>query len=518
MNLPKLRLRIEQVIRALMKRIFYTNPLLKRTIVIFSIATCLFACFAYSSGFAQTTQKEAGKTRPPTRLTPTVVALEEARKSVVCIEGDRIEPQDISNSNGKDGDYKGGKAFNGMGTGVIIDSRGYIVTNYHVIDGIKKLQVTTADKEVYVGIQVARDPLADLALIKIDGKGKSFDAIKLGVSADVIWAEEAHAIGDPYGYDFTLTSGRISGLDRDVPVDYKLTYPKAIQTSVPINPGNSGGPLLNNDGEMIGINCAIRSGAECIAFAIPVDQVVEVVSRMIQQQTNRVTYHGMRVKPSDGQDRIIVDLVEPDSPADRAGIQADDTILVCNDIEVSRTLDFSRSFLELKGTGAFNLLLERDGETIESTIQLSGPKRAGSQIASVKSGSGPVGVTVPPSPKYTSKADPVWDYFGIKYTPMKPDTYKRQYSKYLQDYPYGAIMVSAVRPNSPMSVAGIEAGDMIFGINGWITASEDDVMMIVATLKEESPEDNQVRILLNRTLASGNEPPNTHYETFMELP
>ena len=229
---------------------------------------CCFYCFCHFSGFAQSTKPSNISSA---RRTPTQIALEEARKAVVNLEGDRIEKIDMNNPN------EIGKAFNGMGTGVLIDPRGYIVTNHHVIDGIRNIKVTTSDGKEHKGIPIARDPVADIAIIKINDK-EPFSTIKIGSSADedLFWAEDAYAIGNPYGYSFSASKGVISGLKRDVPVNEKLTYALAIQTSVPINPGNSGGPLLNNDGEMIGINAAIRQGSQCIAFAIPVDQVVEV--------------------------------------------------------------------------------------------------------------------------------------------------------------------------------------------------------------------------------------------------
>ena len=489
-------------------------------------------CFFYLQGFAQPTESEPtakvdtvskSSNSSSNRRTPTQIALEEAKKAVVNIEGDRVEKSDSNNPN------EIGKAFNGMGTGVLIDPRGYIVTNHHVIDGIQNIKVSTNDNKKYKGIPIAKDPVTDIAIIKINDS-KPFSTIKIGCSADIIWGEVAYAIGNPYGYPFTVTNGLVSGLERDVLVnDNGLTYASAIQTCVPINPGNSGGPLLNADGEMIGMNAAIRSGTQGIAFAIPVDQVVEVAARLIQQETARLTYHGIRLKPSSNSEEIFVESVEPESPAEKAGIQPNDRLLAANEIEFHRSLDFSRSLLELKNNETLMLSFQRDGEKYETTVQLAAAKRKSGQGSSVASRNttNPTGrpqqpSIVSPGPKVGKEMKEsdlgAWNYLGIKFSAIPENVYKQQYSKYLDDYPDGAIRITEVRRDSPMFLCGVEAEDIIFGINGLVSSTEDDVNLIIADLQKNRSKTKSVAVLLNRPKPYDGEPADGHFSTMMELP
>ena len=520
-----------------MKRTFFGKSVGANRGIAFSTGAYLLAflfCFSHSDTFAQSTDSElptisskAKKIPSPARRTPQQIALEETKKAVVNIAGDRVEKLDLNNPN------EIGKAYNGMGTGVIIDSRGFIVTNYHVIDGIRNIKVTTDDGEEYVGIPIARDPVTDLAIIKIKSS-KLFSTIKLGSSSDLLWGEVAYAVGNPYGYGYTVTNGLVSGLARDVPVNDKLTYSLAIQTNAAINPGNSGGPLVNADGEMIGINAAIRQGAECIAFAIPVDQVVEVVARLIQQETARLMYHGIQVKPSDDFEHVIVELIEQDSPAAKAGLQPNDQLISGNKIEFQRPLDFSRSLLELKSNETLTLAFLRDGEQYEADIVLAGPKRRtsygnGQQQASASRQNSTTGRQLPSiasaGPKVGSKVVGskesemlAWNYLGIKFTAVPMETYKRQFSQYLNTYPDGAIRVSEVKPNSPMYFCGIEVGDIIFGINGLVTSTDEEVRQIIVNLRENKPQSPSIEILLNRPRPYDGESANGHFVTEMELP
>ena len=174
------------------------------------------------------------------------------------------------------------KHVNGMGTGVVIDSRGYVLTNYHVVQGVSKIHVTTSDGQKTTARLLAHDPETDLALLKIELE-RALPVIKLGTSSDLMLAETVAAVGNAYGYEHTVTVGIISQLGRTVQVNDQQVYRNLIQTDAPINPGNSGGPLLNLNGEMIGINVAVRIGAQGIAFAIPANDALDVASKLMRQ-------------------------------------------------------------------------------------------------------------------------------------------------------------------------------------------------------------------------------------------
>ena len=159
---------------------------------------------------------------------------------------------------------------NGMGTGIIIDPRGYIITNQHVVDDVSVIRVHLTDGSSHTARVLVRDHESDLALLKID-VSRPLPTMPLGTSSDVMVGETVIAIGNAYGYEHTVTVGIVSAIKRDVTLNKEVSYKALIQTDASINPGNSGGPLLNINGELIGVNVAIRAGAQGIGFAIPVD-------------------------------------------------------------------------------------------------------------------------------------------------------------------------------------------------------------------------------------------------------
>ncbi len=183
----------------------------------------------------------------------------------------------------------------------MIDPRGYVITNYHVVEDVEDIRVTLKDGETASADLVTSRIRNDLALIKIN-VDHPLATIPRGTSSDLMVGETVIAIGNAYGYVHTCTQGIISALHRDVPVNETQDYVDLIQISAGINPGNSGGPLLNIDGDLIGVNVAVRVGAQQIAFAIPIDQVIEIVTEMIEQHNNGRLASGLRTNggPRDG--------------------------------------------------------------------------------------------------------------------------------------------------------------------------------------------------------------------------
>ena len=162
---------------------------------------------------------------------------------------------------------------NGMGTGIVLDPRGYIVTNYHVVDDVQSLRCRLVDGTSCPARVIAVDKESDLALIKIEPP-RPLPVSPLGTASDLMLAERVIAIGNAFGYENSVTLGNVSALKRDVTLNKEVSYKSLIQTQAPINPGNSGGPLFNKLGEVVGVNVAIRAGAQNIAFAIPVDTMI----------------------------------------------------------------------------------------------------------------------------------------------------------------------------------------------------------------------------------------------------
>ncbi len=146
-----------------------------------------------------------------------------------------------------------------MGTGIIIDERGYIVTNHHVVNGVDKVSVTLDSGSTYSAVVISEDPVRDLAVLKIQAS-VPLTVMPLGTSSDLMLGETVFAIGNAFGYESTITVGIVSALHRDVEVNDTQSYKNLIQTDAAINPGNSGGPLINLNGEVVGINVAIRAG------------------------------------------------------------------------------------------------------------------------------------------------------------------------------------------------------------------------------------------------------------------
>ena len=190
------------------------------------------------------------------RETPIVKAVRKARPSVVNIRGEKTLPSVGEQT----APLTPGRKVNGMGTGVVIDSRGYILTNFHVVDGVREINVTFADGETRIASLVARDSSTDLAIIKVRAS-EPLPVIVLGTSSDLMPGESVIAVGNAYGYEHTVTRGIVSALHRAVQVSDAQFYDDLIQTDASINPGNSGGPLLNIEGRMIGVNVAVRAGA-----------------------------------------------------------------------------------------------------------------------------------------------------------------------------------------------------------------------------------------------------------------
>ena len=359
------------------------TKLINRNRSVRHICSTLIPVFAVLASFAALTSTGSAAdnaerwTRAP--RSPFVDVVEETCKSVVSIQGEKqYEPNRRSRS-AADSQYD---VFNGMGTGVIIDERGYVLTNYHVVKGLLKLEVITEDGERYRQVElVCNDPATDLALLKISPK-KPLRKITMGRSENLRLVEEVYAIGNPFGYHCSVTRGIVSAIDRPLEVNDSLSYDSVIQTDAAINPGNSGGPLINIDGEMVGLNAAVREDAENIAFAIPIDVVVTVVERMLRRTVAKMTHHGLKFRvvdpddpdypqDGDGHDYIVVDSVDAKSPAAAAGVMPGDVLLSSNGYQTRSSLDFTCSLINMGLEDVATLKVERDGVEQEATVAFS---------------------------------------------------------------------------------------------------------------------------------------------------
>lgn len=271
----------------------------------------------------------------------------------------------------------------GQGSGVIIRSDGYIVTNDHVVDGATSVEVTFYDGTKAKG-EVLRAPSADIAVIKVDRK--NLPAAVLGDSSTVKPGQIAFAIGSPFGLENTLTMGIISAVGRReaIPGQGRIrTYTDLIQTDAAINSGNSGGPLVNSRGEVIGINTAIVAGGLTggnvgIGFAIPINRVKVIVQRLLENGSYKRGYLGVALTdiPAEMKEElkaeqgILIRSVEQDTPAARAGIEPGDVITEVDGTPVKNESHF-REMIADKGPNAkVRLKVLRDGKplTVEATL------------------------------------------------------------------------------------------------------------------------------------------------------
>ncbi len=227
----------------------------------------------------------------------------------------------------------------GAGSGFVIDPRGYILTNYHVVAGAQSIEVVLGDKTRTAAKFIGADQRNDVALVKIDPKGKQLSALTLGDSSTLQVGQKVLAIGDPFGFQSTLTTGVVSALGRTVQTSDTTFIDEAIQTDASINRGNSGGPLIDTHGEVIGINSAIYtpSGTTAgIGFAIPINTAKLIANDLMTEGKVRRAYLGVQTIPVAGwlaealklpvQEGLLVEQTTKASPAAAAGIRGGDRV------------------------------------------------------------------------------------------------------------------------------------------------------------------------------------------------
>ncbi|MEQ8764414.1 MAG: trypsin-like peptidase domain-containing protein [Planctomycetota bacterium] len=249
----------------------------------------------------------------------------------------------------------------GLGSGVIIDPAGYVITNAHVIAGADAIDVKLLDGRELPARLMKSDPDNDLALLKIDAN-EPFPYIPFGNSDDLLIGETVIALGNPYGLSNTVTTGVLSAKNRSVPTGNGHNYDDFLQTDASINPGNSGGALLNINGELVGINTAILRQGQGIGFAIPVDRVSRVLPDLIDLPVARGLSIGAdfdTITGRNGEPEIVVASVETDSSAARYGLRQGDKIRRLDGERVETLLDFKKQLLEKEAGDTLSLAVER---------------------------------------------------------------------------------------------------------------------------------------------------------------
>jgi serine protease Do len=375
--------------------------------------------------------------------------------------------------------------INGMGTGVIIDPRGYIVTNQHVVEDVSLIRVRLADGTAASARVVARDTEGDLALLKIDVT-KPLAVMPMGTATDLMVGETVIAIGNAYGYEHTVTVGVVSAIKRDVTLNKEVSYKSLIQTDASINPGNSGGPLLNVNGELIGINVAIRAGAQGIGFAIPVDSMLRAAADMLSIRKRNGTWHGLVVKdtldldpnplPVSGQDgavpavqtahgasvpttqepptlarRLVIDRLEANGPGWRAGLQKGDVIVQVADQPVHCALELERALLDSHAQDHVSVVVQREGKDKRLELILAAAERVAS-----------------------STPDVVWHKLGLRLSPVGGEVVSQ-----INQQLHGGLAVTDLRADGPAAKAGIQRGDILVGLHQWEMLSLENIIFVL---------------------------------------
>ncbi len=333
---------------------------------------------------------------------------------------------------------------NSVGSGFFINSDGYLVTNAHVVDQSTECRITLADGTEVPGEQVAIDRDNDLAVLKIKAK-KPLPFLRLGRSDDLMPGETVIAIGNPLGYQHTITAGIISALGRDLRMNDRTVYEGLIQTDASINPGNSGGPLLNILGDLIGINTAIRSDAQNIGFAIPINKLRGLLPEMLDVERLRQVQLGIHFDDdisSNVKTGVRIKQVDPNTAAAKAGVKAGDVVTA---VDNQPTPNFLALFSLLARTPV--------GQQLKLDFHGDSPKSKSVELVLAE------------MPK-ADTAGMMHKFFGIKVREMnKGDCDRLSFRQ-----PLGLIVVE-VNTGTEAQRERLRPGDIITKFGGWPIAS-----------------------------------------------
>jgi len=384
----------------------------------------------------------------------------------------------------------------GLGSGVIISPDGYIVTNNHVVDGAVDINVTMSDRRIFPAKLIGRDPMTDLAVLKI--KGSDFPSIPLGDSTKLLPGQTVLAFGNPFGFRFTVTRGIVSALNRPNPDPSDARKPgEFIQTDAAINPGNSGGPLVDARGEVVGINTFLISPSGSFSgmgFAIPTQIVRPTVDAILRYGKVTHAYMGIGitdVTPENSKffqvskaQGAVVSEVQPDSPGAKAGLKVGDVITRIDGREVNDAGQLQVEVGQQQPGTTVHLEVMREGKTVTLPVTV---EELNSGKHSEEGASNPEG-----------KAR-----WGIGLADLDSDT--RQQIQ-VPDNVHGAV-IAKVQPGSPADNAGLASGEIIEQVNHKDVKSAQDVQQALSSIPKG--EDALVLIWANggstfRVMHSGN--------------
>jgi serine protease Do len=315
----------------------------------------------------------------PERITPIVRVVQDVGPAVVNVYQEVVQEVELPHPwNRVLGPRR--SRHTTLGSGVIIDPEGYILTNAHVIQGGEQgIKVRLADETTYLAELVNLDTDNDVALLRIrPADGVSLRAARLGTSSDLMVGESVIAFGNPLGNENSVSTGIISSMFRDVRLpnpsiaaQVSPSHEDFIQTDAPINPGNSGGPLINVLGEVIGINVAVATGAEGIGFAIPIDRVRRSLMQVLASPLLlREVVTGLEIQGDLTGHDVQVARVTPGGPAESAGLQQGDRLVEVRDEPIGWEFDYNKALLDTRPGDVIPVVVKRGSRTIRTELKL----------------------------------------------------------------------------------------------------------------------------------------------------
>jgi Do/DeqQ family serine protease len=364
-----------------------------------------------------------------------------------------------------DQNYQRNMKRSNLGSGVIIDGkRGFVLTNAHVVTRSGNITITLNDEREFRALVVGADPDSDLAVLKIETDTPLPD-ISMGNSDDLMIGETVIAIGNPFGFSNTVTTGVISALNRSIKTDERVFY-NFIQTDASINPGNSGGPLLDINGKLVGINTAIYASAQGIGFAIPINKAKRILSDLIKYGEVVPAWTGIVLQNVDaklahylqipGKGGVVVRGVERQSPAEKTGIVEGDIILFLNQKPIASLDDYTAV---MKGVSA--------GRVVDIIIWRGGKKKP----FKIKTEIYPIENAIPLA----------YQLLGIKVKDLTVSSQK-------------GVEIDMLDPNSYLSRIGAAPGDIIRQINDQTINNIDDFQKAIVKFRQKT----SIVILLER--------------------
>ena len=368
-----------------------------------------------------------------------------------------------------------------LGSGVVVDKAGYILTNNHVVEKATRVTVKfNGDPAEYEAKVVGTDPATDVAVIKVDKS--NLVAAKIGNSDGVQVGDWAVAIGSPFGFQATVTAGIISAKSRDIPGESAMNsgFQHFLQTDAAINPGNSGGPLLNINGEVVGINTMIASrsgGYQGIGFALPINTAVKVYNQIIK--TGKVTRGSIGVSFSPDEDRnrelvkgyggttgVFVQKVEPGGPAEKAGLEASDIIVALDGKPITRGQDLMDRVADASVGETMKITVLRNGKKDDFSVVIGDRTKVfAAQFGGARS-------------EESGQGEGTQAKFGISIKNLNNSLRESLVYK----GPAG-VVVTEVEPGSFAEDIGLLANDIITNINRQAVTSTDELIRLQSTLK-----------------------------------